>query len=118
MTNPAPQAVYQSMRVGTFSYALHGLTSGKSYTVRLHFAEYAHTAAGQRTFNVSINGTQVLTNFDIFATAGGEFKANVQQFNAVAEVGIDRVHIGGQGCGRKERRARIGAIQRRDACPG
>ena len=33
---------------------------------------------------MSINGTQVLTNFDIFATAGGEFKANVQQFTATA----------------------------------
>ncbi|HEX3958555.1 MAG TPA: putative Ig domain-containing protein, partial [Trebonia sp.] len=31
-----------------------------------------------------INGTQVLTNFDIFATAGGEFKAVAEPFTATA----------------------------------
>jgi len=31
-----------------------------------------------------INGTQVLTDFDVFATAGGEDIAVVEQFNAVA----------------------------------
>ena len=84
VTNPAPAAVYQHGRKSNCTYTIPGLTAGTTYQVRLHFAEYAATAAGQRTFNVSINGTQVLTNFDIFATAGGEFKANVQQFNAVA----------------------------------
>jgi hypothetical protein len=52
--------------------------------VRLHFAEEYWTAAGKRVFNVSINGSQVLTNFDIFATAGGEYKAVVEQFSATA----------------------------------
>jgi len=33
---------------------------------------------------VSINGTQVLTNFDIFATAGGQNIANIQQFTETA----------------------------------
>ena len=42
------------------------------------------TAAGQRQFNVSINGTQVLTNFDIFATAGGKDKAIQETFTATA----------------------------------
>ena len=41
-------------------------------------------AAGSRTFDVYINGTEVLTNFDIFATAGGENIAVVEQFNATA----------------------------------
>jgi hypothetical protein len=87
VTNPAPAAVYQSARVTatagagtTFSYTIGGLTAGTSYLVRLHFAETFHTTAGSRVFNVSINGTQVLTNFDIFATAGGQNIANIQQF--------------------------------------
>jgi hypothetical protein len=84
VTNPAPQAVYQSYRYGNFSYAIPGLTAGTSYTVRLHFAETYWTAAGKRTFNVSINGSQVLTNFDIFAVAGGAAIAVVKQFNATA----------------------------------
>lgn len=84
VTNPAPQAVYQSNRYGNFSYAIPGLTANASYTVRLHFAEMYWTAAGKRIFNVSLNGSQVLTNFDIFATAGGAAIAVVEQFNATA----------------------------------
>jgi hypothetical protein len=84
VTNPAPQAVYQSYRYGNFSYTIPGLTANASYTVRLHFAETYWKAAGKRIFNVSINGNQVLTKFDIFATAGGAAIAVVEQFNATA----------------------------------
>ena len=84
ITNPAPQSVYQHNRYGNFTYTLPGLTAGASYSVRLDFAEEYWTTAGSRTFNVLINGTQVLTNFDIFATAGGEFKAVAESFTATA----------------------------------
>jgi beta-glucanase (GH16 family) len=79
VTNPAPTAVYQSQRFGNFTYTIPGLTAGTSYTVRLHFAEFYWTQAGQRVFNVKINGTQVLTNFDIIAAAGAADKAVVEQ---------------------------------------
>jgi hypothetical protein len=85
VSNPAPQAVYQSNRYGTFSYAIPGLTAGASYTVRLHFAETYWTTAGQRLFNASINGQQVLSNFDIIGAAGAANKAIVQQFTATAD---------------------------------
>ncbi len=80
VTNPAPMAVYQSARVGNFTYTIPGFTAGSSHTVRLHFAETFFSTAGSRTFNVSINGTQVLTNFDIFAAAGAKNKAVIEQF--------------------------------------
>jgi hypothetical protein len=84
VTNPAPMAVYQTARKGTFSYTIGGFAPSSSHVVRLHFAEIWHGAAGLRSFNVSINGAQVLTNFDVFATAGAKFKANIQQFTANA----------------------------------
>jgi Malectin domain/Putative Ig domain len=84
LTDPAPQSVYQHNRYGNFTYTIPGLTAGASYTVRLHFAEEYWTTAGSRTFNVLINGTQVLTNFDIFATAGGEYIAVIEPFTATA----------------------------------
>ncbi len=85
VTNPAPQSVYQNQRVGNnFSYTLPGLTAGASYLVRLHFDEFYWTKAGQRVFNVSINGTQVLSNFDVFATAGGQDIAIAEPFTATA----------------------------------
>ncbi len=68
--SPAPQAVYQSRRYGTFSYTITGLTPGAAYRVRLHFADYLKTGPGQRRFTVAINGTPVLTNFDIIVAAG------------------------------------------------
>ncbi|MGD0475998.1 MAG: malectin domain-containing carbohydrate-binding protein [Candidatus Velthaea sp.] len=85
VANPAPQAVYQSEREGkTISYSIPGLTAGAPYTVRLDFAELWWTAAGQRVFNVSINATKVLSNFDVYATAGARFKAVAQTFSATA----------------------------------
>jgi glucuronoarabinoxylan endo-1,4-beta-xylanase len=84
VSNAAPQAVYQTERYGNFTYAIPGLVSGRTYTVRLHFAEIYWTSSGQRTFNVSINGQQVLTNFDIYSIAGGVDKAIVKPFSATA----------------------------------
>jgi hypothetical protein len=83
-TNPAPAAVYQTARVGNFTYTIPGFAAGSSQTVRLHFAETFFTAAGSRTFNVSINGAQVLANFDIFAAASAQNKAVIEQFTATA----------------------------------
>jgi hypothetical protein len=77
-------AVYQTARVGNFTYTIPGFAPGSSHTVRLHFAETFFSAAGSRTFNVSINGTQVLTNFDVFAAAGAKNKAVIEQFTANA----------------------------------
>jgi Malectin domain len=36
----------------------------------LNFVDPTDTAAGQRKFNVAVQGKQVLTNFDIVAAAG------------------------------------------------
>lgn len=85
VTNPAPVAVYQSARTGNFSYVLSGFLPGSTHTVRLHFAETYFGTAGSRTFDVSVNGTQVLTDFDIFAAAGAKNKANIQQFTETAD---------------------------------
>jgi hypothetical protein len=92
VSNAAPMAVYQTERWGgdakgnpaPFSYTFSNLTAGATCTVRLHFAEIYWTSVGQRIFNVAINGSQVLANFDIIAAAGGANKANVQQFTTTA----------------------------------
>ncbi len=89
VTNPAPQAVYQTVRYGnTFSYTIPNLNPSGTYTVKLHFNElYWGTALsgnsgglGSRVFNVAINGSQVLSNYDIFAKAGGSNIAITEQF--------------------------------------
>lgn len=86
VSNPAPQGVYLTQRTGvpTIAYTVGGLTANAQYTVRLDFAELFFTSAGQRIFNVSINGATVLSNFDVFATAGHKNKAVAEIFEAVA----------------------------------
>ena len=84
-TTGAPASIYQSERYGNFTYTVPNLVAGNSYSVLLHFAEVYWNAAGQRLFNVSINGQQVLSSFDIVATALGANKANVQSFNTTAD---------------------------------
>ena len=91
ISDPAPQSVYQLFRYGydnSLGYTLSGLTPGASYTVNLDFATQ-YSEAGQQVFNVSLNGTQVLTNFDIYATAGGSYIATRQSLTAVADTNGD-----------------------------
>ena len=99
VTNPAPQAVYQSERWGNNIYTFSGLLSGTNYKIRLHFAEIYWTAAGIRQFNVFINGTQVLTNYDIFADAGTNNKAVIKEYtfpaNGSGQMVIQYVNIPG-----------------------
>jgi chitodextrinase len=84
VSSPAPMAVYQTARIDNFTYTIPGFVAGSSHTVRLHFAETYFSTPGSRTFNVSINGTQVLKAFDIYAAAGGKNIANIQQFTVNA----------------------------------
>ena len=84
VTKPAPAAVYQTERYGTTTYTLPNLVASAQYTVRLHFAELYWTATGKRVFNILINGTTALSNFDIYSAAGGQYRAVVKEFTATA----------------------------------
>lgn len=85
VANPAPQAVYQTERNGNFTYTESGLTANGAYKVRLQEDEFTMTAAGQRTFNVKINGVQVMTAYDIFAATGAKNKAIALTFSTTAD---------------------------------
>jgi beta-glucanase (GH16 family) len=89
VTDPAPEEVYLTQRVGTgvgsFGYFIPGLIPGATYKVRLHFAEGFFQTAGSRTFNVAIDGQTVLNNFDIFAAAGAVNKAVIEEFSVTAD---------------------------------
>jgi hypothetical protein len=56
------------------------LTNG-SYTLRLHFAEHTHSGPEERIFDVKVEGTKVLNDFDIYVEAGRvQHKAVVKKF--------------------------------------
>jgi hypothetical protein len=67
------QALYQNWRYApsgrSLTYTFNGIPNG-GYNVTLDFVEAATAVVGNRVFNVSINGTTVLSNFDIYQTAG------------------------------------------------
>ena len=59
-----------------------------TYEVRLYFAEIWFTSSGARTFNVSIEGTQVLTGYDIVADVGA-FTGVMKSFTVTADSSLD-----------------------------
>jgi len=85
IANTADPTLYQTEHWGSGTYTFN--VPAGSYQVTLKFAETFWTAAGSRVFNVSINGATVLTNFDIFLDAGGEFIADDKVFNNIAPSG-------------------------------
>jgi hypothetical protein len=84
VTNAAPAAVYQTARVNNATYTIPGFTANSSHVVRLHMCETFFDTVGSRTFNVTINGTQVLTNYDIRAATGAINKAIAPAFTVNA----------------------------------
>jgi Malectin domain/Chitobiase/beta-hexosaminidase C-terminal domain/Fn3 associated len=89
--NTSDPALYQSERYGAFSYNF--TVPNGNYTVLLKFAETYWTQAGQRVFNVSINGTPVLTNFDIIVAAGAPLTAVDKSFPVTVSNGTITVQF-------------------------
>jgi hypothetical protein len=91
--NAAPMSIYQSERYGDFTYTIPVKLAPAGYIVRLHFVESKFSAAGQRKFNIDINGTSVLSDFDILSEAGAKDKAVVKIFSRVAPETDGNIHI-------------------------
>ncbi|MFV2067475.1 MAG: malectin domain-containing carbohydrate-binding protein, partial [Pirellulales bacterium] len=58
-------------------------SSAHAYTVRLYFAELPGTHAGDRVFDVALQGTTVLRDFDVLQTAGRANVGIVREFTGV-----------------------------------
>jgi hypothetical protein len=71
-TGTSDPTLYQDSRFSATNFSYDVAVPNGSYTVTLKFAEIraASCSTGARKFNVSIEGTQVLSSFDIFALAG------------------------------------------------
>jgi hypothetical protein len=84
---PAPLAVYRSERWGDFKYQFARFPDRNPVKIRLHFIETwdGITAAGQRVFDVAVNGKTAISRLDIFATAGGRNRAIVREVAAVPD---------------------------------
>jgi outer membrane protein assembly factor BamB len=63
--------------------ALGNAAGPRTYTVRLYFVEPDNLAAGKRLFNVSLQGKELLTDFDIAAEAKGPWRTLVKEFRGI-----------------------------------
>jgi len=64
----AEYALYQTERYGSYSYQVP--VSEANYSVTLYFSEIYHTESGKRSFNVSVEEAEVLSNVDLYTLAG------------------------------------------------
>ncbi len=64
-----------------------GSTGEKYYNVTLFFAEPEDISAGERIFDVSVQGEKVLENFDIVREAGGSRRVLRKEFRGVKVTG-------------------------------
>ncbi len=88
ITGTAHPNLYRSERYGNFSYAIP--VAEGTYTLTLHFTEHwfgvpkrAGGGPGTRLFDVYLNGTALLRNFDIAKEAGGSLVALERSFRGL-----------------------------------
>jgi beta-galactosidase len=77
--------IYDSFREGKFSYRIP-VPDGR-YRLTLKFEEPTAQYAGERVFDVLVDGRMVLTRFDVFAAAGGRLKGVDRSFDTTAQGG-------------------------------
>jgi N-acetylneuraminic acid mutarotase len=71
--------LYTTRRWGSMTYDIPVADAPGDYTVNLYFCEPVMKSVGRRVFNVSAEGQALLSNFDLYATAGAQ-KALVEPF--------------------------------------
>jgi hypothetical protein len=99
VTDPAPASVYSTVRHQSPTYSIPAsVIPDGPYVVRLHFND-ARGNVGDRAMNVSIEGDQVLSGYDIVAEAGRQNVAVIEQFSMSVNDGNGMTIVLSQGSG-------------------
>jgi len=88
IANTIDDTLYQSERYWVSAGGYTVTLPNGVYNVQLKFAELFYTEANLRRFQVRLQGTTVLDNFDVFAAAGGALTAHDRTFQASVSDGI------------------------------
>ncbi len=80
--------LYQDVRVGSsaFSYQFDNVATG-AYAITLYFMEPTASNPGQRVVDLTVEGTLMLDDYDIFTEAGGMLTAHTKTINALVNDG-------------------------------
>jgi len=84
--------LYQKARTSSMTYRFTGLPAG-AYQVELRFAEIENKRAGQRQFDVIVNGQPFLLAFDIAAQVGKNYALDRSLFVNVPASGEVSVQV-------------------------
>ena len=89
VTDPAPMAVYQTIRNEWYNqsfitYSIPNVPTG-SYTVRLHFAQIYFNNVGDEVFDIYINGSLAYAGFDILGLTS-KYTAYIRNFTSISPV--------------------------------
>jgi predicted esterase len=88
ITNTSNQQIYKSFHITAAGATLAYPVPNGTYTIRLHFCEIWKNTPGLNVFNLSVEGTQVLSSFDVIAQAGGRYVAIYRDFPVTISDGV------------------------------
>jgi hypothetical protein len=74
IANTTTPALYQAERWNSGTLQYRFAVPNGNYNVNLKFAEIYFNTAGQRVFNITLNGQLTQPNFDPFTAAGGAYR--------------------------------------------
>ena len=72
-----------SLAEGIESLRMKGLSKGK-YLLRLTFLEPDHLLAGERVFDVLVQGKKLLSKYDVVKASGGDMRSIVESFEGIS----------------------------------
>ena len=72
-----------SLAEGIESLKMKGLSKGK-YLLRLTFLEPDHLLAGERVFDVLVQGKKLLSKYDVAKASGGDMRSIVESFEGIS----------------------------------
>jgi Malectin domain len=88
IANTDNDELYRTNRYGDlFSYEIP-VPAAQTYIITLHMAELFWSEPGQRVFNVELEGMVKLSNYDIVASTGGKFTAEIRTFREFIDDGF------------------------------
>ncbi|MBF0199167.1 MAG: PQQ-binding-like beta-propeller repeat protein [Planctomycetes bacterium] len=79
--------------IESLSLKMGSAKSSRPYRVKLYFAEVSPIEAGQRVFDVEVQGGQKVSGVDVIKRAGGVHKGFVLQFDQVPVKGALNLHF-------------------------
>lgn len=114
IANTQDDALYQTERTadadhGAFTYDLP--VANGAYTVVLHFAEIYWNTRGQRVFDVAMEGSLVLDNYDIMKKTGTNFTAASESFVVDVADGLLNIHFSALASAGGINRPKVSAIE-------